>query len=253
MAENENGDTPTLTDEQIALEEDERKIFVGGLDWEVTEDEMGEYFAQFGEVEKSTLKKTASRESRGFGFVTFKEKATVDTVLGYDSLEIGGKKIGCRRAKAPGSEGEPVLKVFVGGVEETMKEETIREYFSQYGEIQEIIFAHDSETNERKPFCFVKYNNEDIVDYVITQNDSQGKQCFGGKEHDVKKHRPKAPMRGRDYGRRPRRGMGYGGPGFRGAFRGYSQFGSPYGFGAGYGGHVGTGFRGRGRGYYAPY
>jgi RNA recognition motif-containing protein len=52
------------------------KIFVGGLDFRLTNEELKQHFIQYGEIESAViLKDINTGQSRGFGFVTFKEEA----------------------------------------------------------------------------------------------------------------------------------------------------------------------------------
>ena len=62
-------------------EADPRKMFIGGLSWETTVEELKEYFSQFGEVKDATIKTDMNGTSRGFGFVLFNEESSVDNVL----------------------------------------------------------------------------------------------------------------------------------------------------------------------------
>jgi heterogeneous nuclear ribonucleoprotein A1/A3 len=58
------------------------KIFVGGLRRDITEDQLKEYFNQYGVVTECVLMKDkATGFSRGFGFVTFDDTDTVDKVI----------------------------------------------------------------------------------------------------------------------------------------------------------------------------
>ena len=48
------------------------KIFVGGLDFKLTSEELKDHFMQFGDVQDAIiLKDIFTGQSRGFGFVTF--------------------------------------------------------------------------------------------------------------------------------------------------------------------------------------
>lgn len=51
------------------------KIFVGGLDFKLTVEELRDHFSQHGEVvDACILKDIYTGQSRGFGFVTFKSE-----------------------------------------------------------------------------------------------------------------------------------------------------------------------------------
>ena len=59
-----------------------RKLFVGGLDGETGEEELAQYFAQFGEVESVDLKLDRNTgQSRCFAFVAFKDPTGAQTSL----------------------------------------------------------------------------------------------------------------------------------------------------------------------------
>ncbi|MBM4291017.1 MAG: RNA-binding protein, partial [Deltaproteobacteria bacterium] len=55
-----------------------KKIFVGGLSWGTTDQSLREAFEQFGEVaDARVIKDRDTGRSRGFGFVTFEDEASV--------------------------------------------------------------------------------------------------------------------------------------------------------------------------------
>jgi len=226
-------------------DEDERKVFIGGLSWETSDTDMRTYFEKFGAIEKCILKvDPMTGESRGFGFILFEDSSSVEGVMAETEHTLNNKKIGPRRAK-PRPKPEPILKVFVGGLDPATPEETIRAYFEQFGTIEEINLPLDRTTQERRNFCFVKFESEDIVNSIIASNNAQGKQTVGDKEVDVKKHTPKDQFGGRG-------GRG-GGRGFGGRGRGRGGFGG--GYGGGYGGYPDPyaggygGYQGYGGGY----
>merc|ERR1712217_554900 len=78
---------------------EERKMFVGGLAWHITEEEISQYFSQFGTIIEVLLKKDATGASRGFGFVTFADVASMKlAVSNYDNNAIGSKWVEVRPA-----------------------------------------------------------------------------------------------------------------------------------------------------------
>jgi len=60
-----------------------RRIFVGGLPQDTTEDELFRHFARFGEVvECEVMRDRINGRSRGFGFVTYASAASADAAVG---------------------------------------------------------------------------------------------------------------------------------------------------------------------------
>jgi len=218
---------------QTRNDDDERKIFVGGLSWETTVKDLREYFEQFGQISDCTLKTDPNTgRSRGFGFVQFTEASSVDKVCEKTSHHLHGRNIDPKKAKARGGR-EPIKKVFVGGVDPETSEDDIRAHFQSFGKIEEIDLPFDKQKNQRRQFCFITFESEEIVDKVV----ESPKQTLGDKEVDVKKATPKNEQYGGyGYGRGGR-GGGYGGRGGRGGYNnwGNQNYDGYYNYNQGYG------------------
>ncbi|XP_066892021.1 heterogeneous nuclear ribonucleoprotein D0 isoform X4 [Kogia breviceps] len=148
-------------------EEDEGKMFIGGLSWDTTKKDLKDYFSKFGEVVDCTLKlDPITGRSRGFGFVLFKESESVDKVMDQKEHKLNGKVIDPKRAKAMKTK-EPVKKIFVGGLSPDTPEEKIREYFGGFGEVESIELPMDNKTNKRRGFCFITFKEEDPVKKIM--------------------------------------------------------------------------------------
>lgn len=73
------------------FKKDSRKLFVGGLPADITDDEFRAFFEQFGElVDSVVMFDFETRRSRGFGFVTFKdpEISRMMLLLGRDDASM---------------------------------------------------------------------------------------------------------------------------------------------------------------------
>ena len=71
-----------------------RKVFCGGLDGNTTDQSLGEYFCQFGDVEEAkVMTHKESGKSRGFGFVIFTNLDDFRTCLKQKSHEVDGKEV----------------------------------------------------------------------------------------------------------------------------------------------------------------
>lgn len=71
------------------------KLFAGGLAWATTDDSLKAHFAGFGDIiEAKVIKDRETGQSRGFGFVTYKE--TADAAKAQQDLngsELDGRSI----------------------------------------------------------------------------------------------------------------------------------------------------------------
>ncbi|KAI3671644.1 hypothetical protein L1987_87384 [Smallanthus sonchifolius] len=78
-----------------------KKIFVGGIPLTLTEDELREYFSNYGDiVEHQIMLDHVTGRSRGFGFVTFDSEEAVDKIFADGQIhELGGKQVEIKRAE----------------------------------------------------------------------------------------------------------------------------------------------------------
>ena len=73
-------------------------MFVGGLNWDTTEESLRKYFGQFGPVSSCTVMRDGtSGRSRGFAFVTFSDPKSVNAVMVREHY-LDGKIIDPKRA-----------------------------------------------------------------------------------------------------------------------------------------------------------
>jgi len=78
-----------------------KKLFVGGLSWDTTEEGLRKAFETFGEVtEAKVITDRDTGRSRGFGFVTFTETASaMDAMAKLNGTELDGKTIKVNEAQ----------------------------------------------------------------------------------------------------------------------------------------------------------
>ena len=76
------------------------KIYVGNLPFSVDEQELHQMFEQFGEIESANLIiDRASGRSKGFGFVSFKDKGAMSKALSMNDTEVNGRKLRVNEAR----------------------------------------------------------------------------------------------------------------------------------------------------------
>lgn len=81
--------------------EENKKLFVGGLPWAATQQELEEAFSQAGTVEEAVIiTDKFSGRSKGFGFVTMSsvEEAQKAKEM-WDGKDFGGRSIAVNQAQ----------------------------------------------------------------------------------------------------------------------------------------------------------
>jgi RNA recognition motif-containing protein len=77
-----------------------KKLYVGGLSFQTTDDTLGQAFAQAGTVVSAVvIKDKFSGRSKGFGFVTFASPEAAQKALELNGKEIEGRTIVVNVAK----------------------------------------------------------------------------------------------------------------------------------------------------------
>ncbi|HXZ37985.1 MAG TPA: RNA-binding protein [Thermodesulfobacteriota bacterium] len=88
-----------------------KKLFVGGLSWDTTDDGLKNAFAAHGEItEAKVITDRDTGRSRGFGFVTFTQDEDAKTAIAkMDGTSLDGKTIKVNEAqeKSPRGGGRP--------------------------------------------------------------------------------------------------------------------------------------------------
>ncbi|CAL7936391.1 unnamed protein product [Xylocopa violacea] len=97
---------------------------------------------------------------RGFGFITFADPASVDKVLAQGNHELDGKKIDPKVAFPRRTHPKMVTrtkKIFVGGLSAPTTLEDVKNYFEQFGPIEDAMLMFDKQTNRHRGTNYQRY------------------------------------------------------------------------------------------------
>ncbi|XP_043910564.1 RNA-binding protein Musashi homolog 2 isoform X14 [Protopterus annectens] len=186
---------------------DPGKMFIGGLSWQTSPDSLRDYFSKYGEIrECMVMRDPTTKRSRGFGFVTFADPASVDKVLAQPHHELDSKTIDPkvafpRRAQPKDCVTEDqgqlspqmvtrTKKIFVGGLSANTVVDDVKQYFEQFGKVEDAMLMFDKTTNRHRGFGFVTFENEDVVEKVCEIHFHE----INNKMVECKKAQPKEVM-----------------------------------------------------------
>ncbi|KAL4401702.1 translation regulator [Malassezia pachydermatis] len=161
---------------------DEGKMFVGGLNWDTDEESLRRYFGQFGPVTACTvMRDSASGRSRGFAFVTFSDPKSVNAVMVREHF-LDGKIIDPKRA-IPRPEQSKTQKCFVGGLPQTVTQDSFKQLFQQFGHVLDSTVMMDKDTGRPRGFGFVTFENDEGVENTLAHQPLM----LDGKQIEVKR------------------------------------------------------------------
>ncbi|XP_012692088.1 heterogeneous nuclear ribonucleoprotein A1a isoform X2 [Clupea harengus] len=237
-----------------------RKLFIGGLSFETTDESLRAHFEQWGTLTDCVvMRDSETKRSRGFGFVTYSSAKEVDEAMSARPHKVDGRAVEPKRAVSREDSCKPgahtaVKKIFVGGIKEDTEEHHLRDYFIEFGEIEAIHIMTEKNSDKRRGFAFVTFDDHDSVDRIVIQkyhtvngHNCEVRKALSREEMNRIGMSPRDGGRGGGGGNFGRTGGGggggYGGGGYGGGRGGYG--GDGYN---GYGGDGGGGYGGGGGG-----
>uniref|UniRef100_A0A671MM45 DAZ-associated protein 1-like n=1 Tax=Sinocyclocheilus anshuiensis TaxID=1608454 RepID=A0A671MM45_9TELE len=187
-------------------------VFVLIIPFCVLLETLRNYFSQYGEVVDCVIMKDKStNQSRGFGFVKFKDPNCVRTVLDTKPHNLDGRNIDPKPCTPRGMQPEKTRakdgwkgsksdsnkskKIFVGGIPHNCGEAELRDYFNRFGVVTEVVMIYDAEKQRPRGFGFITFEAEQSVDQAVNMHFHD----IMGKKVEVKKAEPrdsKAPAPG---------------------------------------------------------
>lgn len=174
------------------------KMFVGGLSWQTSAESLQDYFSRFGQIRECVIMKDSiTKRSRGFGFVTFTDPTSVEKVLASSPHQLDSKTIDPKVAVPVRQtiQSQPKLvtrtkKMFIGGLSATTTIEDVKQYFEQFGKIEDAMLMFDKATQRHRGFAFVTFESESVVDKVCEIHFHE----INNKMVECKKAQPKEVM-----------------------------------------------------------
>jgi len=153
-----------------------RKIFVGNLNLNTTEEKLKEFFEQFGSTEIVQLPvNKESGKPKGFAFITFEKASSVDACQAARPHKLVGNFIETTRATPKHDLGNPeaeakVKKIYFDAPSidlEEISDEDMEDYFGQFGVVTKVDQKKWETTQKKRGYGYIEFDDEDTVDKIV--------------------------------------------------------------------------------------
>eukprot|EP00884_Botryococcus_braunii_P011478 jgi/Botrbrau1/20330/Bobra.0006s0011.2 len=162
-----------------------RKLVILGLPWETTEETFQQYFQQFGTVEEATIMKERNTgKSRGFGFVVYYDPADAARVVEREHV-VDGRRCEAKYAEPRGA-GQRCSRIFVARIHPSVTDSEFREYFAQFGSVQDAYMPREASKLGHRGIGFVTFASPDAVEKLMAS-----RHTLKGQELAVDRATPK--------------------------------------------------------------
>ncbi|PAA69925.1 hypothetical protein BOX15_Mlig000993g2, partial [Macrostomum lignano] len=143
-------------------------LIVLGLPYKITEEDLREYFGKFGELVMTQVKRDQKGSSKGYGFIRFAEYESQMECLSCPRHQIEGRwcevKVPISQGEAPGPANVP-RRVFVGRITEELTAPVLKEFFGQYGPVEEVYIPKPF-----RSFAFVTFGDSSVVSQLVGED-----------------------------------------------------------------------------------
>ncbi|KAJ6315913.1 hypothetical protein OIU78_019230 [Salix suchowensis] len=145
-----------------------RKIFLHGLGWDVSNETLISVFKKYGEIEDCKIvNDKATGRSKGYGFLLFKTRIAARKALKEPQKKVGNRMVSCQLAslgkgqnqKQENSSDVSLRKLYIGNVGPQISVENLKEFFAQFGEIEDGPSGFDKSTRKFRGFAFIVYKS----------------------------------------------------------------------------------------------
>ena len=150
-------------------------IYIRGLPWKATAEEVQEFFAECGAIKSVDLPLMGDGRSSGTAIVEFESPEGSAKAMECNGADFGGRWLNIKYSSSkpitavrePSKKEEGCTTVFVGNLSFQIDEDTLREAFSACGPIASIRFAEDRETGAFKGFGHIEFENSESTDKAV--------------------------------------------------------------------------------------
>lgn len=163
------------------IEKYSKRLFVGGLSSAITEEDVSNYFSQFGELSKTIIMRNMDTgASKCYGFIEYEDQDASDQILGKVHV-IKGREIDVNFAFKKSQKTTEIWrnelnkkKVFITGLRGRINKDDLKVYFKKFGDIRKTYLIDEPSDDQPryskldyKDYGYVEFFDEEAVEKVL--------------------------------------------------------------------------------------
>ncbi|KAK6920608.1 RNA recognition motif domain [Dillenia turbinata] len=161
---------------------EDAKVFVGNLPYEIDSQRLAEIFNEAGVVDAAEIiYNRETDQSRGFGFVTMNTVEEAEKAVEmFDRYEVEGRLLTVNKASPRGSQpprprrfSEPAFRIYVGNLPWEVDGAELEQLFSEHGKVVDARVISERESGRSRGFGFVTMSSEIELNDAIAALDGQ--------------------------------------------------------------------------------
>lgn len=142
-----------------------KKLYIGNIPFTSTDDDLREYFSEFGEVTDIFLPVNKYGEPRGFAFISVKEEDADGVIEATDGMEFMGRTLVVNLPLPPGEKAArgprpQRMKLYVGNLSFYTTGETLTDVFQEFGSVYDCYIPFDVNNGNSRGFGFITMDKE---------------------------------------------------------------------------------------------
>jgi RNA recognition motif-containing protein len=164
------------------------KLVVLGIPWQTTEEKLEAHFSQFGPVEDIQIMRDGKTgKNRGFAFITFINPSDTLKAVESDGHDIDGRQCETKYALPEGRVGSArTTRIFIARIPSSVTDTRFKQYFEQFGAIQDAYMPKHSSKQGHRGIGFVTYASAASVERIMSSV-----HLLDGKEVAIDRATPK--------------------------------------------------------------
>ena len=152
------------------------RIYIGSVQFDLSEDDVREAFSVYGPVKSVTMMMdNVAKRHRGYGFVEFETPEAANLALQcMDNAIFGQRHMRCGRPNnypselPPNTPKPPPERLYVSNVHELIGEEELEKVFGAFGPLKACRLAPDFETRRHRGFGYVEFEQAEHAALALT-------------------------------------------------------------------------------------